>query len=152
MNRASGFWAIRPLMSAICLDCWLLASVMVSCTPSLAASAFMLAVSASRHGLLLAFWLKATRYVGFFAILGAWSAVGTVAGAVALPGSAASTNGHGAADPPPAAAFPVSLLPPQAASRLAASTATPPSGAIFHRCTEPSFGSGPARDAGFSRC
>ena len=59
-KRASGFWAIRPLMSAICLDCSLLASVTVSWMPCLAASSFMLAVSASRQGLLLAFWLKAT--------------------------------------------------------------------------------------------
>jgi len=51
---------MTPLMSAICLDCWLLASVVVSWMPCLAASAFMLALSARRQGLLLAFWLKAT--------------------------------------------------------------------------------------------
>jgi hypothetical protein len=60
MNSTSGRWAIKPLMSWICFDWSLLASVIVILWPALAASAFMLAVSARRHGLLLAFWLNAT--------------------------------------------------------------------------------------------
>ena len=60
MNRASGFCAMRPLMSWICLAWSLFASVTVSFQPRLEASSLKLAVSASRQGLLLAFWLNAT--------------------------------------------------------------------------------------------
>ena len=60
MNSASGFWAMRPLMSWICFAWSLFASVTVSFQPRLEASSLKLAVSARRQGLLLAFWLKAT--------------------------------------------------------------------------------------------
>src|SRR4051794_15597957 len=89
MNSASGFWAIRPLMSAICLDCSLFASVTVSWTPCLDASDFMLAVSARRQGLLLAFWLNATLRPDCLDNVGALSAVGTPVGGLEFPGSAA---------------------------------------------------------------
>src|SRR5919107_2118378 len=141
---------MSPLMSAICLDCSLFASVTVSWTPCLAASSCMLAVSARRQGLLLAFWLKATLRPDVLVSLGAWSAVGTPEGGSELPGSAASTSGHAAPpeDPPPAGALELPLLPPQPASRLTDSTVTPTSGAIFFRYTKPSIGCVPGARPG----
>src|SRR3954451_9788945 len=110
---------MRPLMSEICLDWSLLASVTVNLIPCLAASSCMLAVSARRQGLLLAFWLKATLKPDVLVSLGAWSAVGTPAGGWELPRSAASTSGHAA--PPeanPAAGTWWLERPPQPASTL----------------------------------
>src|SRR3954454_17696592 len=136
MKRASGFCAMRPLMSAICLDCWLLASVTVSCTPSLAACSFMLAVSARRQGLLLAFWLNATLKPDCLVSLGALSAVGTPDGGLEFPGSAAFVRGQ-ELDPPPDAEVPELSLPPQATSMPAESTAMPANETILVRCTSP---------------
>src|SRR3954451_666112 len=107
--------------------------------PCLAASAFMLAVSARRQGLLLAFWLKATLKPDFLASFGALSAGGTPAGASELPGSAASTSGHAPPDPLAAGALPLSL-PPQPTSRPTDRTPTPASVTIFLRSTNPSNG------------
>src|SRR4051794_9467512 len=128
MKRASGFCAIRPLMSWICLAWSLFASVTVRCQPRLAASSLKLAVSASRHGLLLAFWLKATLYVLFLVSLGALLAFATPDGGAELPGSGAPTRGQLEACelPPPAAAGVVAvLLAPveQAVSRADATAA-----------------------------
>src|SRR3954447_572431 len=130
MNSASGCWAIRPLMSWICLDCELLASVIVSLKPSFLASAFMLAVSARRHGLLLAFWLNATVYVLFFFSFGAAVANGTPLGAAELPGSFAVASLHDAAALcAPAECFGADT--PVAASAPSASNAAPAHGTIF---------------------
>src|SRR6185312_6109976 len=144
---------MRPLMSEICLDWSLLASVTVNLIPCLAASSCMLAVSARRQGLLLAFWLKATLRPDVFVSLGAFSALGTPVGAWELPGSGASASGHAAPpDPPAAGAFELPLLPPQPASRLTESTATPASGAIFLRSTNPPLGASQhARGRGLDR-
>src|SRR4051812_9726639 len=103
----------------------------------------MLAVSARRQGLLLAFWLKATFKPDVLVSLGALSAVGTSAGACELPGSSAWTRGQSAPEALPDAALSL-LLPPQPASRLTDSTATPTNGAIFLRCTDPSIGMRPS--------
>src|SRR3954466_14523180 len=94
MNSASGFCAIRPLMSWICLAWSLFASVTVSCQPRFCASSLKLAVSASRHGLLLAFWLNAPLYVLFWGSLGAPLALATPDGGAELPGSGAPTSGQ----------------------------------------------------------
>src|SRR3954453_3211972 len=120
MNSASGFWAIRPLMSWICLAWSLLASVTVSFQPRLAASSLKLAVSARRQGLLLAFWLKAMLYVLFFVSLGAPLALATPDGGAELPGSAAPTSGQFAfADaPPPAAGAEDDDVPPEVAQAV----------------------------------
>src|SRR3954447_4192425 len=131
MNRASGFCAMRPLMSWICLAWSLFASVTVSFQPRLAASSLKLAVSARRQGLLLAFWLKAMLYVLFFVSLGAPLALATPDGGAELPGSGAPTRAQLAFEallPPPAAAevADVPLLPVEhAASTLPASAAVP---------------------------
>src|SRR5690242_13101671 len=153
MNRTSGFWAMRPLMSEICLDWSLLASVTVNLMPCLDASSCMLAVSAKRQGLLLAFWLNATLRPDVFVSLGALSAVGTPDGASELPGSAAVASGHAAPppDPPGAGAFELPLLPPQPASRLTATTATPASGTIFFRSTNPPLGASQHARRGLDR-
>src|SRR3954454_14281461 len=142
MNRASGFCAIRPLMSWICLAWSLFASVTVRFQPRFFASSLKLAVSARRQGLLLAFWLKATLYVPFFVSLGAPLALATPDWGAELPGSGAPTSGQLAFEALllPAAAAPVVadvlLLPvEQAASAVPASAATPrtPRGRVlFH--------------------
>src|SRR6185437_6243565 len=152
MKRTSGFWAMSPLMSEICLDWSLLASVTVSLIPCLDASSCMLAVSAKRQGLLLAFWLKATLRPDVFVSLGALSAVGTPEGASELPGSAAFVSGHAAPpDPPAAGAFELPLLPPQPASRPTERTTTPASGAIFLRSTNPPLGASQQARRGLDR-
>src|SRR4051794_30009648 len=129
MNRASGFCAIRPLMSWICFAWSLFASVTVSFQPRLAASSLKLAVSARRHGLLLAFWLKATVYVLFWVSFGAPLAFATPDGGAELPGSGAPTSGQLAACelPPPAADVVVVPLSPveQAVSRADVTVAVP---------------------------
>src|ERR671932_235453 len=132
MKRASGFCAMRPLMSWICLAWSLFASVTVSFQPRFWASSLKLAVSARRQGLLLAFWLKATLYVLFFASLGAPLAFATPDGGAELPGSGAPTRGQFALLLPllpPAAAevVVVLLLPVEQAVRKADATAAVPS-------------------------
>src|SRR4051794_34788645 len=133
MNSASGFWAIRPLMSWICLAWSLFASVTVSFQPRFCASSWKLFVSARRHGLLLAFWLNATVYVLFFASLGVPLAFATPDGGAELPGSGAPTSAQldacELAPPPPAAAEVVAvvpLLPVEQAVRRADATAAVP--------------------------
>src|SRR4051794_29213347 len=105
--------------------------------PCLVASSFMLAVSARRHGLLLAFWLKATFSPDVLVSLGALSAAGTSVGAWELPGSDDFTSGHEAPDElPPAELLLLLPPPPQPASRPTDSTAAPATGAIFLRSTK----------------
>jgi hypothetical protein len=98
----------------------------------------MLAVSASRQGLLLAFWLKATLYVDFAVSLGAAVAFATPTGAAELPGSAALANGQEAlAVVPPAEGLllALSLDELHAAMKLIESTRAPDIGTIFLICT-----------------
>src|SRR5919202_1291136 len=131
MKRASGFCAMRPLMSWICLAWSLFASVTVSFQPRLSASDLKLAVSARRHGLLLAFWLKATLYVSFLVTFGAADAASTPAGGAELPGSGAPTSAQlDDCAPPPAAAVVavvLALSPVEQAARRADATAAVPS-------------------------
>jgi hypothetical protein len=89
----------------------------------------MLAVSASRHGLLLAFWLKATLYVDFFATFGAPVDAGMLAGAVELPGSGALASAQ-------AVEWVVRLAWALALATAISSTisAAPTIGAILLRC------------------
>src|SRR4051794_8146612 len=96
----------------------------------------MLAVSASRHGLLLAFWLKAMLKLLPDFSLGALVAAGTPLGAAELPGSDADASWHDAAV---AAACVPCAVAPAAVMAPTANAATPAAaGMIFLCCTGPS--------------
>src|SRR3982751_5421919 len=102
----------------------------------------MLAVSARRHGLLLAFWLNAILY-GFFDVsFGADVATGTPFGAAELPGSAAVASLHdadgAAVDWGDFAGLTVSAAYALSAPTDSTARMTPAYGTSFLTLTEPS--------------
>src|SRR3954451_5910330 len=93
----------------------------------------MLAVSARRHGLLLAVWLEATVYVFFFCRVGVCVANGMQVVVAELRGPPADVSEEDAA----AVALRLGADTPLLAATLSPSTATPMHGAIFLADTVP---------------
>src|SRR5437763_10899550 len=100
----------------------------------------MLAVSARRHGLLLAFWLNAMLYEFFCFSFGAAVATGTPFGAAELPGSLAVASLHDAEAPAAASGDFELAVPANTVSAASAATtpAAPADATIFLNFTAPS--------------